>query len=113
MKHKIIHIYDETFKQNYYILYGAPLKEYIKNVKKYTNFIIEDKENYHTGKCEVYLVKGVRIIFVWTMKRKIPILAHELSHAVYFTLRDRQIKISDDSEEVYAYLLERLLREVL
>ena len=40
-------------------------------------------------------------------------LIHEITHVVSYLLRDRSIPLTEDTEEVYAYLTEYITREAL
>jgi hypothetical protein len=50
---------------------------------------------------------------VWVRDFDIPVLVHELEHAVFMLLDTRGLKHCDDSEEAYTYTVEALLRQVL
>ena len=53
-------------------------------------------------------------ILVWVEDlKRVPTIAHELLHAVSFLLREKGVIHTSDTEEVYAYLLGDLLRQVL
>lgn len=111
---KPLHIYDKTFKQNYYVYYGVKFKDFVESVKKMCTSYEPDKEDLHReGKCELLIIKDVKIVLLWTLRKDIQVLAHEACHAAYFTLKHRGINITDDSEEIMAYLIERIVRETL
>ena len=46
-------------------------------------------------------------------RRNISIFAHELSHVVSWMLMDRRIPLTKDSDEVYAYATEELMKKFL
>ena len=48
-----------------------------------------------------------------SFRLNIALLSHEISHVVSFLLMDRRIKLSQDSDEVYAYLTEELTYKFL
>lgn len=43
----------------------------------------------------------------------VSIMIHEITHVVQYLLRDRRIPLTEDTEEVYAYLTEYITREAL
>jgi len=45
--------------------------------------------------------------------QRIKVLAHEVFHAAYRVLKIAGMRLSDDSEEVYAYLVEHLLGQAI
>lgn len=43
----------------------------------------------------------------------VSVMAHEITHVVQYLLRDRRIPLTEDTEEVHAYLTEYITREAL
>ncbi len=104
----VLHVYDKTFCQNYYICYGMSRKRFVEVLDK--NGTTTRLSKNQLG-CTVMDYKGR--MWVWTLRKNAPILAHELLHAVLFSMRDHGLTVSDSSDEVYTYTLEMLMRETL
>lgn len=47
---------------------------------------------------------------IWIIEQKNSTIVHELFHSTYHILKNREIPLSEDTEEVYAYLLEYLTK---
>jgi len=96
-------------------------------------FILSDKEyfqdqvqimfpdytmnNLRSGKC-LYERGGGYNPVVWINNcynntEFIGILAHELTHAIYWILEDRGIKHNDETEEVYCYMIQYCIEQIL
>ena len=60
-------------------------------------------------------IKYGSVVTIWINPRKtgIPVLAHELLHAITYVLDARGLVLSDHTDEAYAYYLEWLMRESL
>ena len=43
----------------------------------------------------------------------ISVMVHEITHVVQYLLRDRRVPLTEDTEEVHAYLTEYITREAL
>ena len=43
----------------------------------------------------------------------VSIMVHEITHVVQYLLRDRRVPLTEDTEEVHAYLTEYITREAL
>lgn len=107
------HIYCETFLENYYVSYGTPLDIYLDSVNKIVGHR-PSTENFESGNFSVYRDKdGIQVNWIWTKDKDIPDLVHEVFHAVHFVMMKKGLKLSDDSEEAYAYQLEFLMKKIL
>ena len=40
-------------------------------------------------------------------------IAHEIFHAVYYIMKESGVKLSEDSEEAFAYLTEYLMKQII
>ena len=106
---KPLHIYDEVFKHNYYVSYGVPKDYFLEQIQKYCPEMYEGKGmTLYAGRCMT--VK--KLTWVWTLKKRIDILAHELVHAITHALYTK-MPLRFETEETYAYLLEMLMRKIL
>ena len=108
-KHKPIHIFDEVYTTNYYVSYGVPLRVFADAVFRIlgTSISIDGSRDGHCIQFES--PNNATIIWIWTKRKNISVLAHEAFHATHFTMRDKGMSLSDDSDEAYAYLLQMLL----
>jgi hypothetical protein len=97
-------IYDPTFKVTFRICYGWSEKDFKAALKKHG---YKDEDELYEGKAIIF----DRMIWIWTRRRSLPEYVHEIVHAVIFILIDRGITLSDDSDELFAYLVEMLFRE--
>lgn len=112
--HKPQHIYNEIFRQNYYVSFGLSSKELQKSVHKYIGKNWDcDIEKDNCGKFMIYETKKTSIFWIWTKERDITVLAHELMHCVFYTLKNRPLPLTNDSQELYSYMLEWLFKRIL
>lgn len=113
MKNKLIHIYDEMFQANIYVSYGVSKDDFIKQIKKYLG-LDYDKDKLRNGKMAVFFNdKGEEIVWIWTESKQVDILAHEASHATNYILSRAGIKLSDDSDEAFAYYIQYIINKVI
>ena len=115
MKHHIpLHIYDEVFGRNFYVSYGVAAEELQRSVKinigKEWEAVINKGDN---GKCMFFESPKCNIIWIWTKKRDVTILAHECLHASFYAFGERTIKLDDNSQELFAYYISMLMRKTL
>lgn len=112
---KPIHIYNKTYRHNYYVYYGVPLKEYLEHFEIQSGFPEEiGLDATCGGRCSTISDEEYGFMtFIWTKEKDIPSLVHEIFHAVYETLNGRGIPLTESSEEAYAYLSEMIMREVV
>lgn len=61
------------------------------------------------GGSYVILLKAHKDYF----RKFIGVLTHEVTHATHYLLRERRIPLTEDSEEIYTYLNEYLVKEIL
>lgn len=80
-------------------------KNLLKDRYEHIKDAIDNKEKTVQGRT-FYLPGGGSVI--WLPKRNMPVLVHELFHVVHNMLGARNIELTDDTGEVYAYLLENL-----
>ena len=65
------------------------------------------------ARMEVYEMKGRGVIVIWlSPEAKIWHVAHECFHAANGILEDRGLRLTDSSDEAYAYLLQYLIRKM-
>ena len=109
---EILHIYDPIYKQNYYYFCCKSHKDYQRIAR--LKFKIEFKDKTNTdGAFNVFEHGGIEVCFIWTKGRKVELIAHEISHAVSYVLRQKGLPLSDDTEEAYAYLTQFLMNQII
>lgn len=108
---KILHIFDPIYRQNYYYFNCKTEKEYQKLLK--IKFRINTEIRERDGGCEVYEQSGTDVCFIWSKGRDIPVIAHEIMHAVSYVLRRKGIGLSKETDEAYGYLAQFLMKEIL
>lgn len=94
---------------------GSSEKEIIKYIKNKLDYELDEEEIKHIdidGKSgrTVRFKNGATLI--WVKHDYIPIIAHEINHAVEFTLNTVGILLNDDTSEVYTYFAEHLWRQL-
>jgi hypothetical protein len=108
-KHIPMHIFVETFTENIYVSYGVSREVFIESVKEQLNIDQEVAKGIN-GKCVVF---DKPITWIWTDKKKVSILAHEVFHAVFYMLGSRGIILNNDTDEIFAYSIQSILRQIL
>ena len=111
---KIIHIFDPSLFQNYFIIVTSSQKEFLKIVKKELNLDLEYDES-----CDGHFyyikskIKGeiTPIALLWC-KNKIATIVHECCHAVWWSLCRKGFKITQDNDEPLTYHLEFLIKAI-
>jgi len=110
---KIKRIYEPVFNIHLLLIYDClafEAEDYLRNLsgiktrlEKCTgqtgSYIIEDRKDKQSQQTRYY-------IYVEKGKLKPEILAHEISHLIFFSLFDAGIKITQDTDEVFSYYLE-------
>lgn len=108
---EILHIFDPIYRQNYYYFNCKTEKNYQKLLKM--KFKIDRELKDKDGGCEVYKQTGIDVCFIWSKGKDISVIAHEVFHAVHYVLERKGIKLSDETDESYAYLIQFLMKEIL
>ncbi len=95
-------------------LYNHIKKKNFKIDKKEVDKLFEEKKRWHSH-ATTYLLDGISIVMFYKWNNDASdhgTISHEIFHCVDFMLRDRQIKLSKKSDEVYAYCIGHLTREL-
>ena len=109
---KIKHIYDPVFRQNFWYV-CAPSHKIFLEIIKMAGMPPSQHKEYTEGEMAVYIKNAMPVITIWTKNKKPDILAHEICHAVSYSLRHKGLPLSDDTEETYCYLTQFLMKEIL
>ncbi len=103
-------MYNDKIKENYYITFTKEFSEFQRLAKKVLKVDIADKPNVVGGNTRVLNCPKGTIIWIWIAKKEY--LIHELIHAAFYTLREKQIEISEESgEETLCYLVDWLIKK--
>jgi hypothetical protein len=108
-KYKIKHLYQKTYKINIWFCFGTPDNYFKKQMKKELEMNIVEQ----LPEAITYANEKKGLYIIWTRNKNYAHLAHEIFHAVAFIMRDRGLRLSDDSDEAYAYLIEELFEFML
>ena len=112
----IIHIYDPIYRENIWVLISPRKEDYFAFHKKHFGVLPEDLNYDHVvGRYSVMELEksGEYINIIWLKKFNIPSLCHELLHCINHILRHKDTRMSEHTDEVFAYYLEFMVKEVL
>lgn len=110
----LIHIWEPVFRSNFYYVIAPTYAEFGKVVKHHFDIQIAEKEqNEPLGHTTAFPQDEGTLVFIWTKNNSPDVIAHECFHAVAMELLDRGIKLSGDSDELYAYMLQFLMKSIL
>ena len=102
----IIWFWDNVYNQEYLVIFAPNHKKFREIVRKELNFCphIEEEENesHITGEFNGLTNKGGSLGLIWSSDKSLNLI-HELMHACAWTLRNREIFLTPDAEETYAY----------
>jgi hypothetical protein len=110
---KILHIYDFTYRQNYYFIPAKTHKEYREICKKQLRNDIAPRDKETGGGFNVfnYRKDKTEVCYIWASSKRD--IVHECFHAISYTLRNRGINLTDDSDEAFAYSIGFLADEIM
>ena len=110
----IIHIWEPVFQSNYYYVKAKSYEEYCAVVKHHFGIDVrQEKQHEPLGHTTCYEKDGGTLVFIWTKERKPEVIAHECFHALFFELRARGVRMAEDSDELYAYMIQFLMKSIL
>lgn len=108
-------LYDPCFEAEVYFLCPADSKNYARLCQQFCNYK-EDGQPFPQARCQdAEDDTGIHVIVIglerWDRSAESAgMLAHECLHATQFILEHRDITLSDTTAEVFAYLLDSLVR---
>lgn len=110
-KLKVNGIYDPIYRQNYWYICTKDHKECVDwlNKKFGTNDTPKDMIDGHMS---VFQNPKGTIQVIWTNKKSPDLVAHEVMHAVSYSLRHKGLPLTEDTEEAYCYLFQFLMNEI-
>ena len=106
-------IFDPIYRQTYWYVCAPTHKQFRDIIWKAVKKEVSPKD----GTLGQTLIignfnDGSEVILIWTKKKQMDILIHEIFHAVVHALRRRGLPLSKKSGEAYSYLMEFLAREI-
>jgi len=106
---KFRHVYVEMYKRKVYFA-KCSRKQFAKMLKVELGLEAHQISEYNVATTEKYTAENRTmkwpIYVIWITDWRY--LAHEIFHCVHWILNDVNMRLSDDSEEAYAYLTEYL-----
>jgi hypothetical protein len=111
MKRKYIE--EDIFKTGFWLILDCSKEQFIKSINKRHN--IDEKDDTEFDGVHMKIEQdGVLYDYIWIEDKKdIPVLAHELIHFMYYELDSVGIKLTKDTNEVYAYYYQAILSKCL
>jgi hypothetical protein len=111
-KKNIIWFYDEIYRQEFLVIFTPTHRKFCELIKKETGICLEPEENEVTGCFHGMSNKKCGSLgLIWSSDKSLN-LVHELMHACSWTLRNRDIYLTEESEESYAYYYTYLYRTI-
>ncbi|MBX4189800.1 hypothetical protein KW791_00660 [Candidatus Parcubacteria bacterium] len=110
----LIHIWEPVFQSNYYYVIAPNYAGYCQVIKHHFDIdVSEEKQHEPLGHTTCYAQESGTLIFIWTREHSPDVIAHECFHAVSFELRARGVRLAEDSDELYAYMIQFLMKSIL
>lgn len=111
-KYGIKHIYCDLYHTNIWVSYGTPREYFIKQVKHelHTDITLQHSIK---GRYFQFTKDNIALNWIWTEQKNPVVLAHESFHAAHTILQSKGFRLTDDSEEAYAYFIEFIMRKTL
>jgi hypothetical protein len=108
----IIEFFDPIYMQEFMVIFAPTHTKFREIIKKEIGFNTEEVPN---GVCgEFHGLESKRcgsLALIWASD-KANSLWHEVFHACYYVLRNREIHLTPDSEESYAYYYSYIMRTI-
>ena len=108
----------DTFPFDICFSVGKTEKEVCAYIKNKTEYELDNEEKQHLQwddsdkKGRTIMLKNNAVI-IWIKTKDAAILSHEAFHAATFILERAGLKFSQDSEEAWGYMIEKIMRESL
>lgn len=114
----------DTFQLDIAIFVNHSEQEIIKKMSRFkgvkeflTKYYNDTKDNdTSTQGYMVELPTGFILSFNFkkdSFRKNCGIIVHEVTHLVQYTLRNRRIPLNEDTEEIYAYMTEEIVKKIL
>lgn len=110
---KPLHIWEDLFKFNFYVLRGVSPEIFKKQLIKYFHVELDVDLKNTVGYSLITTYKKAQGIWVWTRTKAVDNLSHEIEHAVFDAIDSIPMKHTEDTDEVFAYLTGYLMKRIL
>ena len=111
----VIWVYNETYMQEYLVIFAPNYKKFCEITKSEIRFSPRqeegDEDGHVTGEFIGLVNEHSSLGIIWASDKTVN-LVHELFHACAWTLRNRDIELTQDTEETYAYYYAYLYRTI-
>lgn len=110
---KFKYIYIELFGANIYWI-RCSRKDYAGAIKREFKVKAPAKDSDVKGSTEIYRreKEDLDVDVIWFKDKDVTTIAHEAFHATYNVLQRKGVWLTDSSEEVYAYMVQYLTKEI-
>ena len=111
---KFRHVWLEVLTENVYYIF-CTYEQYVKAVRKQFNLQAPSNDTGSIGKFGVYHKNGQNISVIWidSERSNIGTIVHEVIHAVHYIMQKKGMWLHDSSEEIYAYTIQYIVKEIL
>lgn len=109
------HIVDPVFRMNIFYINDKDVKGYREQYKK-LNGVETDATDILGGRFEGLWndEQAIERAILWVPEDQLDVLIHEIDHCVFWILNTRRdVPHTDDTDEVYSYLSQYILKECL
>lgn len=109
-----LYIYEPIFCSHWHIFIDKDPTEFVKKHRKFVgkkDDLVVDKTM--DGYCEMLRCGTSIVNYIYLRKYEPDTVAHEVLHGTHFVLCDRELKLTDETQEIYCYFQEFIMREIL
>ena len=112
MKDKnIITFWDSVYCQDFMVVLTRSHKKFCEIAKKETGFAPENCNEQVSGEFHGLTNKHCSLALIWSPDKGLNLL-HEVFHACAWVLRNREIFLTEETEETYAYYYTYIMRMI-
>ena len=110
----VVWLFDEIYMQEYLVIFAPTHKKFCEIAKEECKFSPEpvDPHSGISGEFHGLECKRSSLGLLWSSDKSCNLI-HELMHACAWTLRNRDIYLTPDAEETYAYYYTYLFRSIM
>jgi hypothetical protein len=110
----VIWLFDEIYMQEYLVIFAPTHKKFCELAKEACKFVPEtvEEDSGISGEFHGLTCKCSSLGLIWSSDKSYNLI-HELVHACAWTLRNRDIHLTPDAEESYAYYYAYLYRTIM
>ena len=108
-------VYDFTYRVNWVYAISEKHEDFADMCKNCYGIRINRHHPDNFSQC-TYAYNNNRkanFVFIWLKKMNIPAITHETIHGAQFIFKDCGIKLSEDTDEAFAYYVESMMTQVM